>query len=265
MKKDKRYQFIRFPVEMLREASKALRNEVDPGDKVDSSYRLRVEVDDAEWTHDSLEEFFADYRRSAGEATFTEYIGRQNELYVNVIGRNPITIVQVEAENRSQIETVFGVFEKYIASHPPEKRPHVKPKVFIGHGQSLAWRDLKDHLQDKHGYDIVAYEIGARAGHQIRDVLEQMLSESRFATLVMTRDDEVNPDEFRARQNVIHELGLFQGRLGFTRAIMLVEEETQEFSNIHGVQQIRFSKENIKETFGEVLATLRREFPESAG
>ena len=29
---------------------------------------------------------------------------------------------------------------------------------------------------------------------------------------------------------------------------------------IHGIQQIRFAKRNIKETFGEVLATLRREF-----
>jgi len=64
----------------------------------------------------------------------------------------------------------------------------------------------------------------------------------------------------RARQNVIHEIGLFQGRLGFTKAIVLKEEGTEEFSNIHGVQQIRYSRGNIRETFGDVLATLSKEF-----
>ena len=69
----------------------------------------------------------------------------------------------------------------------------------------------------------------------------------------------------RARQNVIHETGLFQGRLGFSRAIVMLEEGAEEFSNVQGVQQIRFAKGNIKETFGEVLATLRREFtPQSS-
>jgi len=48
--------------------------------------------------------------------------------------------------------------------------------------------------------------------------------------------------------------------LGFPKAIVLLEEGTQEFSNIQGMQQIRYSKGNIKETFGEILATLKREF-----
>ena len=41
---------------------------------------------------------------------------------------------------------------------------------------------------------------------------------------------------------------------------MLLEDGVEEFSNIQGIEQIRFGKKNIKETFGEVLATLRREF-----
>jgi len=59
---------------------------------------------------------------------------------------------------------------------------------------------------------------------------------------------------------VIHELGLFQGRLGFRKAIVLLEDGVSEFSNINGVQQIHFSTNSIKETFGEILATLKREF-----
>ena len=85
-----------------------------------------------------------------------------------------------------------------------------------------------------------------------------MLSKISFAVLVLTGEEETSDGDFRARQNVIHEAGLFQGRLGFNRAIILLEEGTEEFYNIQGVVQIRFGKTNIKETFGEVLATLRQ-------
>jgi len=53
-----------------------------------------------------------------------------------------------------------------------------EPIIFIGHGQSSAWKELYDHLRDKHGFEIEAYEIGARAGHTVRDILELMLEKS---------------------------------------------------------------------------------------
>lgn len=126
--------------------------------------------------------------------------------------------------------------------------------------ESGQWKELKDHLHEQHGYEVEAYETGARAGHEIRDVLEEMLGKVSFAVLVMTGEDGVECGMMRARQNVVHELGLFQGRLGFTKAIVLLEENTEEFSNLHGVHQIRYRKGNIRETFGDVIATLRREF-----
>jgi len=151
--------------------------------------------------------------------------------------------------------------EKFAESQlPAEEESYQPPVVFVGHGGSGLWRDLKDHLQDKHGYDVQAYEIGSRAGHTIRDILEEMLEESSFALLVLTGEDETKDGKLHARQNVVHETGLFQGKLGFSRAIVLLEDGTEEFSNIAGIQQIRFSKGNIKETFGDVLAVLKREF-----
>ena len=72
--------------------------------------------------------------------------------------------------------------------------------------------------------------------------------------MVLTGEDLDANGTLHARENVIHELGLFQGRLGWRKAIALLEEGIEEFSNIHGINQIRFSKGNIQETFGEVLA-----------
>ncbi len=52
----------------------------------------------------------------------------------------------------------------------------------------------------------------------------------------------------------------FRGDL-VSREHPLIRGGIEEFSNVQGGQYIRFNKNNIKETFGEVLATLRREFP----
>jgi predicted nucleotide-binding protein len=90
--------------------------------------------------------------------------------------------------------------------------------------------------------------------------LQELLAISSFALLVLTAEDETGEGEMRARQNVIHELGLFQGRLGFPRAIAVVERNTELLSNLDGVQQLRFNKGNIAEVYGDVIATLRREF-----
>jgi predicted nucleotide-binding protein len=55
---------------------------------------------------------------------------------------------------------------------------------------------------------------------------------------------------------VIHESGLFQGRLGWRRAIIILEEGCEEFSNIVDLDQIRFSKSNIASCFEEVRRVL---------
>ena len=57
----------------------------------------------------------------------------------------------------------------------------------------------------------------------------------------------------------MHEVGLFQGKLGFSRAIVLLEEGCEEFSNIHGLGQIRFPKGNIAAKFEDIRAVLERE------
>ena len=262
MKKTKIYQRVRFAAEVILHASETLRRQVEPNSQDEPRRYLVLEVDDSEWGYDTIEEFFADYRRSTGGGVYGEEIGHNCGLRLQFFDDGD-THVSVEFSNRSKIESVFGVFEKYFEESrlpEPPPLPPQRPEIFIGHGRSRLWRELKDHLQDQHGHQVIAYEVGARAGHAIRDILEDMLERASFAILVMTGEDETSDDEFHPRLNVVHELGLFQGRLGFSRSIVLLEEGTQEFSNIHGVHQIRFAKGNIKETFGDVLATVKREF-----
>lgn len=132
-------------------------------------------------------------------------------------------------------------------------------KIFIGHGGSVVWRDLKDFIQDRLKLPWDEFNREPTAGMSTKERLEDMLDASSFAFLVMTAEDEHADGSRHARANVIHEVGLFQGRLGFERAIILLEDGCEEFSNIKGITEIRFPKGNVSAKFEDVRKVLERE------
>lgn len=132
-------------------------------------------------------------------------------------------------------------------------------KVFIGHGRSPQWRELKDFVSDRLNLEWDEFNREATAGLTTTERLNEMLDVASFAFLVMTAEDEHADESLHARENVIHEVGLFQGRLGKRRAIILLEEECKEFSNVTGLGQIRFPKGKISACFEEVRRVLERE------
>lgn len=239
--------------------------EVAPNELNIRNNTKKIDFGNEQWTYDSDSEFYSDFSKDYYRANFFKSKFNDEVMYSLSISSKPeqVTFMTVEAPSRVEIEEVFFVldndWEQFKLQN--EITPKiVEPTIFIGHGRNSQWRDLKDHLTDKHGYKIIAYETGARAGHTIRDILDDMLTKSSFAILVMTGEDEMADGKIMARPNVIHETGLFQGKLGFSRAIVLLEEGTEEFSNLYGIQQIRFSQGKIKETYGDILSTLKREF-----
>jgi predicted nucleotide-binding protein len=132
-------------------------------------------------------------------------------------------------------------------------------KVFIGHGRSEVWRQLAMFLDGNLGLEYDEFNREAAAGLANKERLENMLNEAGFAFLVMTGDDVHADGSAHSRENVIHETGLFQGRLGFRKAIVLLEDECEEFSNIAGLVQIRFPKSNIMACSEAIRDVLRRE------
>ncbi|MDK2742564.1 MAG: nucleotide-binding protein [Nitrospira sp. BO4] len=138
-------------------------------------------------------------------------------------------------------------------------RIHRERRVFIGHGHSPAWKDLRNYIEDTLHLSHDEFSRIPVAGVTTVQRLTQMLDEAGIAFLVMTAEDEQKDGRIRARSNVVHEAGLVQGRLGFHRAILLLEEGCETFSNIHGLGHITFSKGKIASSFDEVRSVLRRE------
>ncbi|UHS59983.1 TIR domain-containing protein [Agrobacterium vaccinii] len=135
----------------------------------------------------------------------------------------------------------------------------VGTNVFIGHGRAPLWRHLKDFIEDRLHLPSDEFNRVPIAGMSNLTRINEMLDSAAFAFLVLTAEDEQRDGKLNARMNVVHEVGLFQGRLGFMRAIVLLEEGCEEFSNIQGLGQIRFPKDNIAASFEEVRMVLERE------
>jgi predicted nucleotide-binding protein len=145
------------------------------------------------------------------------------------------------------------------ASAMKTEKPKSRKTIFIGHGHSQCWKDLKDFLQDRLGLTPDEFNREPTPGITTIERLEAMLGSALFAFIVMTGEDEHADGSVHARENVVHEAGLFQGQLGFRRAILLVEEGCAEFSNIDGLTQVRFPKGNILAKSEEIRRVLERE------
>lgn len=180
----------------------------------------------------------------------------------------PHVAIAVYAEQFDQIDGALRVTAgicRNVSKHIQRKeRSNVKEssqgnKIFIGHGQSSVWKDLKDFLSERLKLEYDEFNRVPVAGVPTGVRLQEMLDHARFAFVIMTAENETADARVQARMNVIHEVGLFQGRLGMTRAIVLLEEGCEEFSNIQGLGQIRFPAGNIKATFEEIRRVLERE------
>jgi predicted nucleotide-binding protein len=141
----------------------------------------------------------------------------------------------------------------------PAPHQQVRRRIFIGHGHSPAWRILKDFLSERLKLSWDEFNREPPIGRSTTERLDQMMQHACFAFLVMTAEEERPDGAMRTRDNVIHEAGLFQGRLGFQKAIILMEEGCANFSNIEGLTCIRFPKNNIEAVFEQIRRVLERE------
>lgn len=175
------------------------------------------------------------------------------------------------ANNDNTVRRIYEISRKLKSLSPDELKSElisVKPiprqksigggKVFIGHGRSQLWARVQLFLQDDLKLKTVTFESESRTSETIVNILEEFLNESSFAVLIMTAEDETSDGKIRPRQNVIHEAGLFQGRLGFDKVVILKQMETEDFSNIAGLQYIPFSKDNIEQCFYELQRKLKK-------
>lgn len=181
----------------------------------------------------------------------------QLDYFPPVVPNQPEHLVQEDFSKRIGHLRLF--IEGLEALLQVTQTPLSGKRIFIGHGQSLLWRELKDFIVDRLELQWDEFNREAVAGDSTTARLQAMMQQAGFALLVMTADEERADATLHARPNVIHEIGLFQGHLGLRRAIVLLEDGCTEFSNIIGLSQIRFPRGDISARFEAVRQVLERE------
>lgn len=160
---------------------------------------------------------------------------------------------------------------EHLALNPPEVAPAPQVlanpalagqnKVFVVYGHDEQSRARLDAMLRRWGLEPLIIDQLPSEGQTIIEKLEKYTEEARFGVVLATPDDEgfrrdhADEKAFRARQNVVLELGMLLSRLGRAKvAILLHQQEKMERpSDIQGLIYIPF-RDNLEKDAGLLLA-----------
>lgn len=238
-------------------------------EQIVQSVALKASGDaDASWKPElkRMQDLHKEIKSIVGDPSFDMVVPKP-EMSTSGHTYSPVgTMANIIATGKELIRYVDGVLSLYVSPHtegatPVAETPAPTPaKVFIGHGHNeLVRHRVKGFVADRCGLEPIILEELPSAGMTVVEKLEKYGRPADYAVLILTGDDLAASSETQARQNVIEEVGWFQGALGRDRTAILVQEGTQIPSNIAGVVYIGFSGDEVQSAFDK----LRAEFEEA--
>lgn len=184
-----------------------------------------------------------------------------------VIGYWPSTntiTVQGSAPGKDEIETLLDTAEAGEAIAVPAQpleTDEPNKKVFVVYGHDHNSRTQLDAMLRRWGLEPVILDQLPSKGQTIIEKLEDYTEDVGFGVVLATPDDLGYPKDhedqraFRARQNVVLELGMLLVKLGRPKVAILLGDqvEMERPSDIQGLIYIPF-KDNLEKDAGPLLA-----------
>jgi predicted nucleotide-binding protein len=134
------------------------------------------------------------------------------------------------------------------------------PRVFIVHGHDHAARNELVTLLQGMGVTPIVLSKTLDGGSTIIEKFEKHACRCEFAIVLLTPDDKsanaLRRDErYRARQNVIFEMGWFYAKLGRRKTLLVYRGKIELPSDVTGILYKRFAKSPV-ELKSEISAAL---------
>jgi len=169
-------------------------------------------------------------------------------------------VFQGNAEEKAALE---GILTPLLSGATPSAvaKPTPNGKVFVVYGHDTTARTQLETMIRRWGLEPLILDQLPSKGQTIIEKLEEYTDDVGFGVVLATPDDEGHrrghPDEkiFRARQNVVLELGMLLKHLSRQRvAVLLKDQEKMERpSDIQGLIYIPF-KDDLQREAGPTLA-----------
>ncbi len=183
--------------------------------------------------------------QEALEAGVNAYKRRITENVRNTPVRVPIAPENGDATDSKKRDT----------ERTPMRTPAANKKVFVVYGHDQVARTQLEVMLRRWDLEPLILDQLPHSGRTIIEELEACLDQANYGIVLATPDDIGYPKneelkwKYRARQNVVLELGMLLSRLGRKNvAILLSKAENIEYpSDIEGLHYIGF-KDNVEET-----------------
>lgn len=182
-----------------------------------------------------------------------------NGSVVNIFDKGTVT---PQGKDTEIVKQLLGLAPgRRVAPTGAAKKVSGNNKVFVVYGHEEQARASLDAMLRRWGLEPLILDQLPSEGQTIIEKLEKYTGAARFGVVLATPDDigyrANHPDEqaYRARQNVVLELGMLLSKLGRSRvAILLQQRENMERpSDIQGLIYIPF-KDNLEKDAGLLLA-----------
>lgn len=169
---------------------------------------------------------------------------------VQVQGKNTPLAAELKAWKETGEPLVDG--DDTVGFQP---KPGLNKNVFVVYGHDTDSTDALDLILRRMGLNPIILANLPAAGDTIIEKLERYLAKAGdvgYACVLLTPDDfghvksDPNKGQARARQNVILELGMVLANLGRKRVAILLQEDVEKPSDIHGLLYLPF-KTKIEE------------------
>jgi predicted nucleotide-binding protein len=165
-------------------------------------------------------------------------------------------------EEKDRIDKVLSHKYGEIVSNPNEvkeaksrKEPSVthkaveRKKVFIVHGRERSMREnVSDYIKELGLEPVVLFEQ-TNKGRTIIKKFEECAEDCSYAVVLLSPDDkgclkDSEEFKFRARQNVILELGYMWGKLGRDKVAILYRNNVEKPSDADGIVHIPYYRKS---------------------
>lgn len=254
-------------------------------DKIlDKLYEIRIEVtnlvtDNSDLSHGEYNNllkrviFLSD--KAFGEKNeYSESLLRIDKTYSSVLSysrtilaiKGVLDLIIDDLELQQQKEEVIEIPKQEFLKKELRNKTiqDLNKKVFIVHGHADTIRESLARTLEKLGLEAIILSEQPNSGDSILDKLHRN-SNVGFAIVILSADDygrnknkPESENKYRARQNVIFELGYFIAKLGKKNVIALLEQE-KDFeipSDYNGIVYIPFHRNNNEWKF-RVASELR--------